>query len=173
MGIVSEKTVMPTYTIYKITVLDRVYIGKTINFKNRTSDHISNCHNKNTKQYNIPLYKYIRELEDKGEFKFNESHFEIIEENTDYEDEEDILHMEKAWFEFYRDELKIEMLNDRRPILTEEERKEYGQAYKQTEKYKKQQKAYEQRPENRERHNRLKRERRAKKRAERQAQNQS
>jgi len=114
-----------TYTIYKIIVLDRVYIGKTKNFKHRISCHISACHDKNSEEYNKPLFKHIREVESKGEFKFDESHFEIIEEITDYEDEEDILYCERAWFEFYRDDLKIDMLNDRRPIRTEEERKKY------------------------------------------------
>ena len=122
-----------TYTIYGINVLNKVYIGKTNNFERRRSEHINRCHNKNDIRYNIPLYKHIRKLEEKGEFKFDESHFEIIEEITDYEDEEYILHMERAWVEFYRDEMKIEMMNVFKPILTEKERKE--QHNKKTKKY--------------------------------------
>jgi len=161
MSIVSEKTGMPTYTIYKIMVLDRVYIGKTKDFEKRRSDHINKCHNKDDKEYNKPLYKHIREMEEKGEFKFDESHFEIIEVIDDYEDEEDILYCEKAWFEFYRDDLKIEMLNVLRPIINEEERKELNN--------KKSKKHYE---ENRDKINRKARERYAKKKeAQRQVQN--
>ena len=121
---------LPTYTIYKITVLNKVYIGKTSNFERRRSEHIRKHRDKNSRDYNMPVYKYIREMEEKGEFKFDKSHFEIIEVIEDYEDEEYILHIEKAWIEFYRDELKIDMLNDRRPIINEEERKEYNKEKK-------------------------------------------
>ena len=38
-----------------------VYIGSTINFYNRYSDHKSSCNNENNVRYNKPKYQYIRE----------------------------------------------------------------------------------------------------------------
>jgi hypothetical protein len=117
-----------TYTIYMIDVLNSIYIGKTSDFGRRRSQHISACHNKNSKDYNMPVYKYIREVEEKGELKFNQTSFQIIEEITDYEDEDDILYCEKAWIEFY-EWFGFKMLNVSRPIINEEERNEHIKKY--------------------------------------------
>ena len=51
--------------IYRIKCLDasikESYIGSTVNFKKRMSSHKRTCHNENNKNYNQPLYKFIRE----------------------------------------------------------------------------------------------------------------
>jgi predicted GIY-YIG superfamily endonuclease len=51
------------FLIYKIYQTDdptMLYIGSTINFKRRKSQHIKNTSNKRSKSYSYPLYKYIR-----------------------------------------------------------------------------------------------------------------
>ena len=51
--------------IYKISCLDESikesYVGSTINFRKRMIQHKSNCDNENSKEYNYPRYKFIRE----------------------------------------------------------------------------------------------------------------
>ena len=42
-------------------VKDKYYIGSTENIIVRIQRHKSNCYNKNTKEYNYKVYKYIRE----------------------------------------------------------------------------------------------------------------
>ena len=53
------------YIIYEITPLNKTilysYIGSTKLFRTRKCDHKSRCNNENSKQYNYPLYKFIRE----------------------------------------------------------------------------------------------------------------
>lgn len=56
---------MKTYIIYKISCLDtnitEIYIGSTIDFKSRKSQHKFRCNNINDRNYILPLYKMIRE----------------------------------------------------------------------------------------------------------------
>ena len=51
--------------IYRIKCLDEsikeCYIGSTMNFKERMRLHKHSCNNENSKNYNQPLYKFIRE----------------------------------------------------------------------------------------------------------------
>ena len=51
--------------VYKISCLDEsvkeCYIGSTVNFRKRIYQHKHFCHNENSKIYNLPLYKFIRE----------------------------------------------------------------------------------------------------------------
>ena len=50
------------YVIYKIYYNDvLLYIGSTIDFKKRKREHKSNCYNQNSSNYNLKLYKYIRD----------------------------------------------------------------------------------------------------------------
>ena len=54
------------YIIYEITPLEKSilysYIGSTKNFRTRKCDHKNNCYNENnTKKFNLPVYKFIRE----------------------------------------------------------------------------------------------------------------
>ena len=56
---------MPTGYIYEISSNDKsipgTYIGSTWNMGKRIIDHAVNCYNENGKEYNVPVYKYIRE----------------------------------------------------------------------------------------------------------------
>jgi hypothetical protein len=62
---------MPDYSktvIYKIKHNEdyddiNIYIGSTTNFKVRKNQHKNSCNNENNKDYNYPIYQYIR---DKG-----------------------------------------------------------------------------------------------------------
>ena len=47
--------------IYKITVGDMCYIGSTKDIKKRIQEHKNVCCNKNLRNYNLKLYKTIRE----------------------------------------------------------------------------------------------------------------
>ena len=51
--------------IYKISCLDETiketYVGSTLKFKLRLNQHKSDCNNENSKEYNRPVYKFIRE----------------------------------------------------------------------------------------------------------------
>ncbi len=50
------------YKIYQLESPEIFYIGSTKNFSSRKSNHKKYCHNKVSKKYNYPLYKYIRAL---------------------------------------------------------------------------------------------------------------
>ena len=56
---------MPTGYIYEIKSNDKnipeTYIGSCWNMATRLQKHVSRCYNENSKEYNYPLYKYIRE----------------------------------------------------------------------------------------------------------------
>ena len=56
---------MPTGYIYEIKSNDKsitgTYIGSTWDMGKRLIKHASNCYNEKRKEYNYPLYKYIRE----------------------------------------------------------------------------------------------------------------
>ena len=60
---------MPNYkntVIYKIKHNKdyddiNIYVGSTTNFKGRKHRHKSNCNNENSKNYNNPIYQYIRD----------------------------------------------------------------------------------------------------------------
>ena len=51
------------YTIYKIysKYNKYIYVGSTKNLNDRTSKHMQNSKNKNSKKYNLKVYKTIRE----------------------------------------------------------------------------------------------------------------
>ena len=60
---------MPKYensVIYKIKHNEdyddnNIYVGSTANFKNRKNQHKSDCNNEKRKNYNFPVYQYIRD----------------------------------------------------------------------------------------------------------------
>ena len=56
---------MPTGYIYEIKSMDKsiteTYIGSCWDMGKRLRDHASNCYNENNKEYNKPVYRYIRE----------------------------------------------------------------------------------------------------------------
>ena len=50
------------YKIYcKDSSITEFYVGSSINFENRKKQHISNCNNIKSKEYNSKLYRFIRE----------------------------------------------------------------------------------------------------------------
>ena len=55
---------MPDYSksiIYTIRSKDNIYVGSTLNFRARKCHHKSSITNENSKEYNIKLYKTIRD----------------------------------------------------------------------------------------------------------------
>jgi len=55
---------MPDYSksiIYTIRSKDNIYVGSTLNFRARKNTHKSSLTNENSKEYNIKLYKTIRD----------------------------------------------------------------------------------------------------------------
>jgi hypothetical protein len=40
---------------------DNIYIGSTTNFRRRKCNHKTTCNNEKSKDYNIPIYQYIRD----------------------------------------------------------------------------------------------------------------
>ena len=50
---------------YKIVCKDEnihdKYVGHTSNFRNRSSEHKTRCYNQNSKHYNLPLYRFMRQ----------------------------------------------------------------------------------------------------------------
>lgn len=55
--------------IYIITTGDDAYVGSTNDFRKRINKHKSNIYNKNSKRYNLNLYKKIRE--NNGQYEIN------------------------------------------------------------------------------------------------------
>jgi len=49
------------YTFYKLSIADKCYVGSTIVFNDRMRTHKRNCKNENHKEYNLKVYKYIRD----------------------------------------------------------------------------------------------------------------
>lgn len=59
----TEKNKYDNFCIYKIyqpEVPEMIYIGSTINFSQRKSNHKKYCNNKVSKKYKYPIYQYIR-----------------------------------------------------------------------------------------------------------------
>jgi predicted GIY-YIG superfamily endonuclease len=83
--------------IYMIKSKDKnitdCYIGSTINFKHRKSQHKSNCNNPNSETYNSKIYKFIRE-----HGGFNKWEFEIIVEQK-CKDKKELEKMERKYME--------------------------------------------------------------------------
>jgi hypothetical protein len=96
----------------------KVYVGSTINLKKRIWRHKCSCNNEKNKDYNINLYKYIRE-----NGGFNEYEFIILECyvcNFKYE----LYDREDDYIKMYPNNL-----NKFRAYLTRQEIKEYPKKY--------------------------------------------
>jgi len=125
------------YTFYKIYSKDpsitECYIGSTKDFNQRKAKHKSDCNNINEPNYKIKLYQYIRS---NGGFEAFE--FEIIDTITF--SKTDRLFHERKLVKLYGATLNTLV----RPIITEEEYKEYEKEYREThkEKIKEYQKEY-------------------------------
>lgn len=106
--------------IYKICCKDPeiqdCYIGSTCNFSSRKSKHRAGCKKESDKNYNLPVYQFIR---DHGGFK---NWYFIQIEKYPSETKEDLLFRERYWIE----QLKPS-LNRITPIVTPLEWKQYFQ----------------------------------------------
>ena len=121
--------------IYKIVCNDLsvtdCYVGNTTQFRQRKSQHKKNCNNSNSKKYNIPLYKFIREHD-------GWENFSMIEiEKYPCTDGNEARSRERFYFD-----LLNANLNKYKPLTTEDERKQYDKEYKQKEEYKEKKKIY-------------------------------
>ncbi len=121
--------------IYKIVCNDlsvtEIYIGHTTHFRQRKCQHKNNCINSNSKDYNYPLYKFIREHD--GWVNFSMIEIEKYACNDSNE--------ARARERFYFDLLNAN-LNMLKPLLTDEERKQMKKEYQQTEHCKEYNKEY-------------------------------
>lgn len=79
--------------IYKIanTVNGKVYIGQSISIETRFNKHLSTVHNRNSKQYDYPLYRAMRK------YKPSNFTFEVLEECS----KSKLNQKEKSWIKVY------------------------------------------------------------------------
>ena len=115
--------------IYKIVCNDLsvtdCYVGNTTQFRQRKSQHKRNCSNSNSKDYNFPLYKFIREHD-------GWENFSMIEiEKYPCNDGNEARSRERYYFD-----LLNASLNKNRPLLSKEDTKIDNKILRQTEKYK-------------------------------------
>ena len=119
--------------IYKLFCkdADEFYIGSTTNFHQRKWQHKSSCNNVNTKDYNYPVYKYIR-----NNNGFNEWEFEILELG-EYQDKNCMKNRERYFIETLKPSLNSNIPNrSLEEYLIEEyetlqaNRKEYHETHK-------------------------------------------
>jgi len=96
------------------------YVGHTGNFKRRLIKHKSNCYNTNTREYNFPVYQYIR-----GNGGWNE--WEMIElDNKICDTKKNAVMIEQK----YMDELKSD-LNGAKSYTGIDNKNEYMKQYRQ------------------------------------------
>ena len=113
--------------VYRIFYGDLSYIGSTINLKQRLSCHMSNykCNIGFCSSKEIICYDDF-EVEVLAEIYYIENHLDI-----------NLLNLEREYIEQYK------CVNKYRPIITEEERKEYRKEFEKSDKYKKYRKEHE------------------------------
>ena len=121
--------------IYKIVCNDLsvtdCYVGNTTQFRQRKSQHKRNCSNSNSKKFNYPLYKFIREHS-------GWENFSMIEiEKYPCNDGNEARSRERFYFD-----LLNANLNKIKPLTTEDERKQIKKEYKQKEECKEKDKIY-------------------------------
>ena len=126
---------MPTkknYIFYKLCCddYDDIYIGSTINFRNRKYEHKSSVNNPNAKNYNCYKAQFIRE--NGGWDNWNM----LVLKKYPCNNKEEARLEERRFFE----ELNSN-LNTRRPFRTEDEKKDYDKEQKQKHKIKRYEKA--------------------------------
>ena len=120
--------------IYKIVCKDLnikdCYVGHTTNWIKRKSQHKTTCNNKNHKNSNLNVYKFIRE---NGGW----DNWEMIEiKKYPCNDKQQARSEERRLYE----ELNAN-LNTRKPLRTEDEKKDYDKEQKQKNKIKRYEKA--------------------------------
>jgi hypothetical protein len=112
--------------VYKFSMKNNAtskqYIGSTkMILSKRRGKHKHNCNHESAKEYNIPIYQYIRDNGGWDNFEMS-----IIEERDDFIDEEDLCKRELH----YINELPADKkLNVRKPYLSLEERQTYKSNY--------------------------------------------
>ena len=83
--------------IYKIICLDdsvtECYVGSTNDINRRRLNHKSKCNNPNDKEYDKPLYKYIRDNDGFDNFIMTKI------KTVYYEDRDELLKRERHWIE--------------------------------------------------------------------------
>ena len=87
----------------KDPTVQKVYIGSTKHLGQRINRHRYECNTEFRRNYNYPIYKYIRE-----NGGFDNFEFDFLEEVTD----EDILVIkEQEWIDLFPDELLLNATN--------------------------------------------------------------
>ena len=97
--------------IYIIITGGEGYVGSTNNFRKRISEHKNNIYNKNSKDYNLKVYKKIRE--NNGQYEIN-----IYDDN---------LSLNKTELCIYEEKVRLLLgatLNGKRAYATEEQSKQ-------------------------------------------------
>jgi len=138
------------YILYSIKVGLRYYVGSTLKISERIHYHMSRCYNSKCKDYNMPLYKYIR----KNNLNFTKDNFTVEILLLDCTNEH-ARKCERKLLEEFEGDGKI-MLNEYRPYTSPEEREKENKEFRQV--YYKER--YENDPEYRERLNETRIERR-------------
>jgi len=89
--------------IYKLCCDDievkEIYIGSTTNFKNRKYNHKSKCNSPNDENYNIKVYRFIRDNGGWGNFSM------ILVERYNAEDKRDLEKRERYYKELFKSSL--------------------------------------------------------------------
>jgi hypothetical protein len=109
--------------IYKIYCNDEnikdIYIGSTVDFKRRRTNHKCVCNNEKKSGYNCKLYKFIRDNGGWSNWTMIELYKYPCTNKRELEQEEDIMMIELN-----------STLNKQRAFRTEEESKAYNKKYK-------------------------------------------
>ena len=107
--------------VYKLYIDGYSYIGSTNCFRQRFREHRSRIHNDNCDDYLKPLYLFIR-----NNGGWESWYHEILEEVNINTTTKELWKLERKYIEEQNPNL-----NNRMPILTEEERLEHQKLYKQ------------------------------------------
>lgn len=97
----------------------KVYVGSTINLKQRINQHRKNCNNKKNKNYKNKLYQYLRENGGFNQYEF------IILECYVYNFKRELLCKEDDYIKMYDNNL-----NQLRAYLSDEEHKNRHKKYR-------------------------------------------
>tara|TARA_B110000971_G_scaffold26161_1_gene23566 strand:- start:101 stop:742 length:642 start_codon:yes stop_codon:yes gene_type:complete len=131
-------------SVYKIVCKDEnineIYVGSSVNFKDRLYSHKGKCNNENSKSYNYKVYQFIRE---NGGWD-NWDMIKIID--VDCEDEKELKYYEQLYISSLNPKL-----NCKKSYTTKEERKEYIKEYHKENKERTKEYQKEYRKENKER----------------------
>ncbi len=107
--------------VYRIAYKDiTYYVGSTTNFKNRKSQHKSNCKNVKSEDYNKPLYVFIRE---NGGWS-DEWVMVLVQLYPNCKTSIELLKYEREHYDIYKPELNVY-----RPCLNEGEKEENKKQY--------------------------------------------